>query len=1184
MCGTQFVADQTPTTSQTAGDCHKKVCDGAGNITTIVDDNDPPDDGLECTVDTCSNGSPVHTPKQSGTACGTGSVCDATGQCVGCVQNSDCGTDTACKKFTCTSGTCSSTNVTAGTVVSNANAGDCKSDQCDGNGGITTNAPDANDLPVDNKQCTSDVCNNGVASNPPVAQGTSCTQNGGTKCDSAGNCVQCFAAGDCGTDTACKKFTCTAGVCGSTNVTAGTVVNNPVAGDCHSDQCDGSGNITTNAVDNNDKPADDGKQCTTDTCNAGTPVHPPVAQGTACTQNGGTKCDASGNCVQCFQASDCGANTACKSFTCDLGVCNQHNVTLGTVVNNPVTGDCRSDQCDGNGNVTAGAVDNTDVPADDGKQCTTDTCSAGTPVHTPVAQGTSCTQNGGTKCDSAGNCVQCFQASDCGTDTACKTFTCNAGVCGSNNVAAGTVVNNAVAGDCHSDQCDGNGNITTNAVDNNDKPADDGNQCTLDNCNAGTPQHPPAPQGTSCNQNGGTVCNGAGVCGTCTQDADCPSGGACQVPKCNAGTCGFAAASAQVLPAALQTAGDCQVLTCDGASQTPVSVADNIDVPPSDGNECTTDTCSNGAPVHPPVAVDTVCTGGFCNATGTCVQCTQNAQCPSGNACQIPTCTGGTCGFTGVAAGTVVGNPTAGDCKSNQCDGNGNITVGAADDTDVPNDNNACTTDSCSGGSPVFTPVTAGASCGGTSLCDGKGNCQPSPQVSLTTPSDGGTALATTTIAVSFTYAMTPATLTAQTAAGACTGSIQVSLNDFATCIAFTSASPSMNGSNTVATLTPQPGLLVNRTYKIRVTTAATSTLGQALASQYTSTTGFTAADPHAIVISQVYGGGGNNGATYKNDFIELHNRGAVPINLAGWSVQYTSASGTSFSNSTALSGTIQPGAYFLIQEAAGTGGTTALPAPDLPGTIGLGSTGGKVALLTTTTLLTTGCPTASSTPALVDFVWYGGGSGTCSEGATTAATANGTSAIRKQNGCQDTNVNSADFTIATVTPTGVNIPRNSATTAVQCAPTQNEAGAALEADYCDTQFPLSLNVTAGQSTGNVYGRIYESGVTGMGSASASITAQLGYGPITANPEYDASWTWVGATYNATCSGCGNNDEYQASFTAPATAGSYGYVYRFSLDGGVTWTYCDNNQADAGAGSNANLTFDLENIAVLTVP
>src|SRR5262249_23111979 len=49
------------------------------------------------------------------------------------------------------------------------------------------------------------------------------------------------------------------------------------------------------------------------------------------------------------------------------------------------------------------------------------------------------------------------------------------------------------------------------------------------------------------------------------------------------------------------------------------------------------------------------------------------------------------------------------------------------------------------------------------------------------------------------------------------------------------------------------------------------------------------------IVISQVYGGGGNSGATYKNDFIELFNRGAVATSVNGWSVQYASAAGTTW-------------------------------------------------------------------------------------------------------------------------------------------------------------------------------------------------------------------------------------------------------------------------------------------------
>lgn len=76
------------------------------------------------------------------------------------------------------------------------------------------------------------------------------------------------------------------------------------------------------------------------------------------------------------------------------------------------------------------------------------------------------------------------------------------------------------------------------------------------------------------------------------------------------------------------------------------------------------------------------------------------------------------------------------------------------------------------------------------------------------------------------------------------------------------------------------------------------------------------------VVISQVYGGGGSAGATFTNDFIELFNRGASAINLTGWSVQYASASGVSWAV-TPLTGSIAPGGYYLVRQAAGTGGTT---------------------------------------------------------------------------------------------------------------------------------------------------------------------------------------------------------------------------------------------------------------------
>lgn len=99
------------------------------------------------------------------------------------------------------------------------------------------------------------------------------------------------------------------------------------------------------------------------------------------------------------------------------------------------------------------------------------------------------------------------------------------------------------------------------------------------------------------------------------------------------------------------------------------------------------------------------------------------------------------------------------------------------------------------------------------------------------------------------------------------------------------------------------------------------------------------------IVISQVYGGGGNSGATYTHDFIELYNRGTTTVSLSGWSVQYASATGLTW-QITPISGDLQPGQYYLIQEAAGAGGTTPLPTPDAIGTIALSATAGKIALV----------------------------------------------------------------------------------------------------------------------------------------------------------------------------------------------------------------------------------------------
>lgn len=165
------------------------------------------------------------------------------------------------------------------------------------------------------------------------------------------------------------------------------------------------------------------------------------------------------------------------------------------------------------------------------------------------------------------------------------------------------------------------------------------------------------------------------------------------------------------------------------------------------------------------------------------------------------------------------------------------------------------------------------------------------------------------------------------------------------------------------------------------------------------------------VVINEVYGGGGNSGATYTHDFVELYNNGTTAVSLTGWSVQYASAAGTSWTI-TNLTGSIPAKGYFLIQMAAGTGGTTALPTPDFIGSTAMSGTSGKVALVNTTTSLSGTCPLAAT---YVDFVGFGAAN--CFEGTgAVPALTNATSAQRSTVGL-DTDDNLLDFTRAAPTP-----------------------------------------------------------------------------------------------------------------------------------------------------------------------
>ena len=180
------------------------------------------------------------------------------------------------------------------------------------------------------------------------------------------------------------------------------------------------------------------------------------------------------------------------------------------------------------------------------------------------------------------------------------------------------------------------------------------------------------------------------------------------------------------------------------------------------------------------------------------------------------------------------------------------------------------------------------------------------------------------------------------------------------------------------------------------------------------------AASPN-IVISQVYGGGGNSGAPYKNDFIELYNLGTTTVSLSSWSIQYASASGNSW-DVTNLSGDLAPGQYYLVQLDGGTTGSD-LPTPDITDTTDMSATAGKIALVNTVNPLTDiGCPFSAS---VIDFVGYGT-SANCYETAVAPAPSN-TTAILRTNVCTDTDNNSTNFA------TGAPNPRNTTSTIIPC-------------------------------------------------------------------------------------------------------------------------------------------------------
>jgi uncharacterized protein len=269
------------------------------------------------------------------------------------------------------------------------------------------------------------------------------------------------------------------------------------------------------------------------------------------------------------------------------------------------------------------------------------------------------------------------------------------------------------------------------------------------------------------------------------------------------------------------------------------------------------------------------------------------------------------------------------------------------------------------------------------------------------------------------------------------------------------------------------------------------------------------------IVISQVFSAGGTSGAPYKNDFVELFNRGRVPVSLGGMSLQYATATGTGLFGSNVmmvLSGTLQPGQYYLLQLGGGAVGA-ALPRPDASGSAAIPPTGAKVALVNSAAGLMCNGASTACTPAqkalIVDVVGWGGAN--FSEAAAAPATGNTTAVVRNDSGCAETDSNLADFLVAAPAPRNMSSPRHPCG-AVQTPPSGTGSAAPTELLPLESVL-LTVVVTPGDIPAST-GLTVAADLSAIGGAAAQSFRYVG-----TNPDATQTFTWQATVAAATAPG-----------------------------------------------------------------
>jgi hypothetical protein len=688
-----------------------------------------------CTLVTDLDGLTSDTPATAGAGGGTGGSAGAGGAATGpgggggassCTVVEDCSEPAPCRQPTCIGGTCGSEPIDEGLLARDDALGDCLRRECDGAGNVVVIYDDA-DLPDDDNECTVDGCNSGSPSFDLQATGTPCGANDTQICGAQGTCVGCVADIDCGSPLAsdCIEQRCdTSGNC-SLELQSGPVLLQTSA-DCERNECDGMGNLVTVPYDA-DLP-DDQNQCTVDSCDQGTasnvavPNAPIVSCGT-----GGVGTCVDGGCIPCGDASDCpGTDNACRTKVCDpVTGCGWNFLAVGTELPAlDIANDCVKSVCGNFGTIDT-VADPSDLPVDDGFDCTAQVCDGLEAKTVPSATGTPCGSGAGAGiCSGTGVCITCIGDGDCTPSGPCKMAACNAGACVESDLPDGTVAaaNVQIAGDCKVLRCQGGSAVEEG--DDGDVP-DDGNECTLDRCVAGAPSNSERVAEAPCSASPGWVCNGdaaAPACVQCATNAQCDSGDICNTDSwvcesCQPQSCAQLGRTCGSIPDGCST-----LLDCSGAQD-----GEESDIDCGGDPAACAQRCANGQSC----ALDSDCASAHC-ADGVCCDRACSDACES--------CDGASPGSCAIHAAAT--DPDA-ECGSGQtCDGSNSC---KAIDGENCTDDGQCLSghcvdgfccDSACDGTCEACDVSVGtcafhaadqdpdAECGADATCDGAGACK----------------------------------------------------------------------------------------------------------------------------------------------------------------------------------------------------------------------------------------------------------------------------------------------------------------------------------------------------------------------------------------------------------------------------------------------------------------------------